>query len=87
MNECPDRPVVLRMRPEVGAESPLWTARGEMVELHTLPLEPALRRRLEQWAERAWEGNDESDRSVGRQLFEDVTRALGTEFSVVWDYF
>lgn len=56
------------MRAEVGAESPLWDERGEMVWLDSLGLPPDLQHALTKWADVAWQGDDEVIDAEGRRL-------------------
>ncbi len=75
----------LMMRPEVGAESPLWTVSGDMVGLDGLPLDPALRARLQAWADVAWEQDDPVLYAEGQALLREVARQLADAYEVVWD--
>ena len=84
-------PNTLLFRPEIGAESPLWTPDGVMVWLHQLPLTPALEARLTDWAYRSEDPYADHDEAAldreGRELFAEVTEAFeGTPFQAVWDY-
>lgn len=75
----------LTMRPEIGAESPLWTVEGEMVWLDTLPLNATLRHQLGSWASEAWERDDHGLRAEGQRLFHEVARQLGPVYEIVFD--
>ena len=83
--EAERKPEQLVMRPEIGAESPLWNDRGHMVWLAQLPLEPELRRRLEDWANRAGESDCDAVTVEGRVLYADLTRQLADRYEVTWD--
>lgn len=75
----------LMMRAEIGAESPLWTDRGEMVWLEELPLEPVLRRELQEWNDLAWNSPDRVIQARGRTLFDEAARQLGDGYELMWD--
>jgi hypothetical protein len=79
-----DSPRRLVMRPELGAESPIWDEQGVMVWLDSLPLPPELQHRLTKWAEVGWEGDDDAVNAEGRRLYAEVVHALAPT-DVVWD--
>ena len=74
----------LVMLAEVGAESPLWDASGDMVSLETLPLSVDLRAALTRWADVGWEGDDDQLHDEGRRLHLQVVDAV-RPIEVVWD--
>lgn len=75
----------LKMRAEVGAESPFWTERGEMVFLEDLAFDDELRDRLNRWAENAaWEPN-EASQILGKALLSEAQRQLPEPYELVWD--
>ena len=81
-----DLPDVLVMRAEVGAESPLWDEKGDLVWLDSLPLSPQLQEELADWADIAWERWDEAVQAQGKRLYGEVARALDGRCLVVWDH-
>ncbi len=78
-------PEQLTIRPEVGAESPLWTADGEMVPLADLPLDPLFREELQHWAASAWERSDAATRHAARRFRDDLARQLGRGYEIILD--
>lgn len=78
----------LRMRAEVGAESPLWTESGTLVDLDQLPLSPELQDALGLWADQLWEHlHDPSAewRSRGKALHASLVQELGPDYEVLFD--
>lgn len=73
----------LTLRPEVGAESPLWNANGEMVPLEDFPLDATLRERLENWTETAWEQDNARVTEEAEGFRSDLARQLGSGYEVV----
>ena len=82
-DELPD---VLVMRAEIGAESPLWDAAGDLVWLDSLPLPPQLQEELAEWADIAWERSDPAILREGKRLYGEVVQALRGRCRVVWDH-
>jgi len=73
----------LRMRAEVGAESPLWTERGHMVWLDQLPISQDLRDALGHWAEQVFLGDVAPWQSKGEALHARLVGELGPGYEVV----
>lgn len=84
MSEARER-TQLWMRAEIGAESPLWDAEGQMVELDQLPLEPTLRKQLGQWANVAWETGEMAVQERGLELLNQLRQQLVRQYEVIWD--
>ena len=57
---------LIYLRPEIGAESPLWTEHGLMIWLESMPITPRLRTRLENIARYAY--NAESDEETADMI-------------------
>ncbi len=76
-------PERLTMRPEIGAESPLWNVDGDMMSLDEFPLDPSLRTAIEQWAETAWERDDAGVREEAQRFRTELARQLGGGYDVV----
>jgi len=78
-------PERLTMRPEVGAESPLWNVDGDMMSLDEFPLDPPLREAIEQWAEAAWERDDAGVMEEAQRFRTELARQLGGGFEIGLD--
>ena len=78
----------LRMRAEVGAESPLWTETGTLVDLDQLPLSSELSDALGRWADDYWDNMHDPrvlwDRR-GDALYLRLVEELGPEYEVSLD--
>ena len=78
------------MRAEIGAEHPLWTEDGILLDDELLPLPDDLRRRVRTWAEELWNLDDDTPEAEAWDgkavaLHQEVVEALGAEFDVVYD--
>jgi hypothetical protein len=75
------------MGPEVGAESPLWTDDGVMVDLDQLPISAELQSALELWADRVWSNLPPSSEweTQGRTLHQRLMQELGPDYAVVFE--
>lgn len=73
----------LRMRAAVGAESPLWTERGEMVWLDELPISEELQQALGRWAERVLLQPMDQWEAEGDALHARLLGELGPDYEVV----
>jgi hypothetical protein len=69
----PDR---LHFRSEVGADSPLWTEDGAMVDLDDLPIPRDLQEDLQTWAEVAWRDDSVGIETRGRALLAALRESL-----------
>ncbi len=78
----------LRMRAEVGAESPLWTEQGDLAFVDMLPIDAELQEALGVWADQVWDnlqGPSAEWRDAGKALHLRLVQELGPDYSVVLD--
>ena len=71
-------------RSEVGAESPLWTESGTMIDLDVLPIPRDLQKDLQAWTQVAWQKDSLEVKTRGRELLAALRDSLD-EIEPLWD--